>query len=31
MSRYGSPDAIFLMNSANQVKVYRGRRELGTA
>jgi hypothetical protein len=30
MRRYGSPDAIFLMNTPEAVKVYRGRRELGS-
>jgi hypothetical protein len=31
MRRYGAPDAIFLMNTPQGVKVHRGRRELGSA
>jgi hypothetical protein len=30
MRQYGSPDAIFLLNTPNAVRVYRGRRELGS-
>jgi hypothetical protein len=31
MRRFGSPEAVFLMNTAENVKVYQGRRALGPA